>query len=168
MPPLCLCAASAPLHETPLSEIELCLEHARIQHHAHHHHHHHHRHHHQRACTKETVEIVRSDAIRVGDFTSQVQTMYESLCRTKISSGLGYTAVPALRSDLAVIPRVGFPPKESMVLSSGVANNICALRRPSASKTESENQDVLEKFSYLLSSTDGKSLICCRIEAMFI
>ena len=188
MPPLCLCAAVAPLHETILSELNPTLDHDQMHHRRHSHNLAQHQN--QRTCTKVIVEVSRrrSDNLRMSDFMSQIRAMCESFLRIRMSDEPDFQAssssspVPSLRPDLAEIPRVGFPPIQTRVCSSGntITHNRASRRstlptaaskttlesQEAASKMIFKSQDVVKKLPYLFSSTDGRSFI--RIEAIYI
>ena len=171
MPPLCLCAASVPLHETLVSDMELCSQ---IQNY-HHHHHHHHHHHNGRKCTKVIVEVasVGDNAPPIFDLLGQVRVLCESVLGTQHTKERRSSAsVPALRPDLAEIPRVGFPPNQPRFCNSGaLSKHIRSSRRatmPSSSSNLASEQDVVEKFATICTAQGSNSLIFCRIEAIYI
>jgi hypothetical protein len=176
MPPLCLCAASVPLHESLVSDLEGSFDH---QDHYHHHRHHHHHHHQNRKCTKLIYEVSTVETPSPFDLIGQVRGLCDSILRPHYTKDVedkskeiqSSVLVPALRSDLAEIPRVGFPPNQPRICHSGAIGKHNRSSRRSTHPTSSSNfpdQEVAERLAVLCSAHGSGSLVFCRIEAIYI
>ncbi len=113
MPHLVFCAASAPLHELPLCEMD--------PHHAQHDQNFHRHHHTHSKCTNVAVQDRdQSNSTRSWEVVHMFQTAYNGFVHPQtvrsndsIPSHCSSSSTSELRSDLVAIPRVGFPPNQT-------------------------------------------------------
>ncbi len=163
MPHLCFCAASATLHETLLCQMELYA--GQSNHDSGHQHRHHSQYQNQRNITKVLADE-RNDG--VSQFRATSNGVLGSYATGQWDRR---TSVEKLRPDLAVIPRIGFPPDKPNENTRGSKS-----KRSSSTTTFNAfpsnlltfNRDALECLLDKSPSPDSNSSDFCRIEAIYI